>query len=131
MASFAGIPFSVYPASGGNRFANVEDGGGDDPPKLTVSVELSTFQRMQSLLGKVTRLTANRSLGTKSWDIEIDNGYGPGPLVIGVYGGQEITHTNAVLMSMNNIQGYGATNMESMKADLEFWIFGDITPALV
>lgn len=126
MSSFKGIAFKVE--SDGNWFPLVEDGGGDDPPKLTVKAVFMSRVIMRQMMDLVTRGTARRVRGTRVWDYSVDQGVQPGSLIIAEYGGHQVTHSTATLVSMGNVKGYGKEAIQQFRADLEFWILSDVTP---
>lgn len=127
MSSFGTIEFKVRPDSG--FFPNVEDGGGDDPPKYECdAVLLSTTARV-GMLGAVSRGTAHRILGTRVWNWHGEAGPLPTTLSVPVYTGNLLVYSKALLVALTDLRGYGRAGNSSryFECHLEFWILSEIT----
>lgn len=126
MSTFATREFKVIPKN--KFFPNVEDGGGDDPPKYTCEAVISGHSTRSRFIENVGRGTAERILGTRTWNWHHESGQVPTTLTVPVYGGTLVTFTKAILTSITNIEGYGDIALEQFKCSLEFTIVSDLTP---
>lgn len=128
MSSLGGVTFKVVPQN--SFFPNVEEGGGDDPPKYECEAAFVDNNQRVAMLGKVSRGTAHRILGTKTWNWHGESGPLPTTLTVPLMAGSSVTFTSVVLRSITGLEAYGKGGGAAhfSRCQLEFWILSDITP---